>query len=38
MYIDDIIIVSKDEETHMQNIEKIFKILESANTKVQFYK
>lgn len=38
VYIDDIVIFSKDEETHFKNLEKVFQTLERANMKVQLDK
>lgn len=38
VYIDDIIVFSKTENDHAQHLEKIFKILEDANMKVQLDK
>lgn len=38
IYIDDIIIFSEDEESHTENIKKIFQTLESANVKIQLDK
>lgn len=38
VYIDDIIIFSKDEQSHFRDLEEIFKTLDSANMKVQLDK
>lgn len=38
VYIDDIIIFGPDEETHLNNLEIIFDILQKANVKVQLNK
>lgn len=38
VYIDDIIIFSKDEDTHLRDVQLIFETLERANMKVQMEK
>ncbi|XP_075151143.1 uncharacterized protein LOC142225255 [Haematobia irritans] len=38
VYIDDIIIFGKDEQTHIENLEKVFHTLELSNMKVQLDK
>lgn len=38
IYIDDIIIFSKDDDTHIENLAKIFQTLQSANMKCQLDK
>lgn len=38
VYIDDIIVFSKNENEHFNNLEKIFSILEAANMKIQIDK
>ena len=38
MYVDDIIIFSKDEKSHLEHLRKIFRTLELANMKVQLDK
>lgn len=38
VYVDDIIIFSKDEQSHVEHIEMVFRTLESANMKIQLDK
>lgn len=38
VYIDDIVIFSKDEKSHYENVRKVFETLEQANMKVQLDK
>ena len=34
VYVDDIVIFSKDEKSHLQDVKQIFAALESANMKI----
>ena len=38
VYIDDIIIFSKDEESHLANLQSIFETLNTANMKIKLQK
>lgn len=38
VYVDDIIIFSKDEQSHLESIKKVFETLEQANMKIQLEK